>query len=133
MLMGTMKAAAGFLGLTAVALGAFGAHGLKAGLAARGMTEAWNTGAQYHLVHALALLALAAFSTNVALHNARWLSRAAWSWIIGVTLFSGSLYAMGLGAPRQIGAITPLGGIALIVGWACLLVPFRNRGNASEN
>jgi uncharacterized membrane protein YgdD (TMEM256/DUF423 family) len=133
MLIGTMKAAAGVLGITGVTLGAFGAHGLKAKLAARGMTEAWHIGVQYHLVHALALLALTALCMSTSPQNTRWLTRAALAWIVGVVLFSGSLYAMALDGPKQLGFITPLGGTAFLAGWAFLLIPFRETRDASKN
>jgi uncharacterized membrane protein YgdD (TMEM256/DUF423 family) len=117
-----MKTASGFLGLTGVALGAFGAHSLKAKLAANGMAQAWETGVQYHLFHALAVLAVAALSASSASEQcSRWLSRAVWAWIVGVVLFSGSLYFMALGGPKRLGFITPLGGVALLAGWACIL------------
>jgi len=122
-----MKAAAGILGLTGVGLGAFGAHGLKSRLSAAGMSDAWDTAVQYHLIHAVALLALSSFCANRA-HAvvSKRTTIVVWAWIIGVGLFSGSLYSMALGGPRWLGPITPLGGIAFLIGWACLLVPERN-------
>jgi uncharacterized membrane protein YgdD (TMEM256/DUF423 family) len=127
-----MKVAAGILGFTGVALGAFGAHGLKAKLLASGMAEAWATGVLYHLVHALAVLATAALSASPPPERSSpWLSRAIWAWIIGVILFSGSLYLMALGAPKRLGVITPLGGIALLAGWSCLLASSRIAGKNS--
>ena len=128
MLTGRIKAAAGLLGLTGVGLGAFGAHGLKSKLAANGMAQAWETAVQYHLVHTLAVLAVAAVSANAHSEpRSRWLGRAVWSWVIGVILFSGSLYAMALDAPKRLGFITPLGGIALLVGWGCVLASSRRQ------
>jgi uncharacterized membrane protein YgdD (TMEM256/DUF423 family) len=119
MLTGTMKRIAAIMGLTGVALGAFGAHGLKAHLAARGFTDAWEKAVLYHLVHAVALLALSAFCSTRG--NNRWLSRAAWAWTLGVLFFSGSLYALALGGPRPLVYVTPTGGIFLLAGWALLL------------
>jgi uncharacterized membrane protein YgdD (TMEM256/DUF423 family) len=97
--------AAGLLGFTGVALGAFGAHALKETLAANGTTSAWQTAVLYHLIHATALLALPRWP---------WASRC---WIAGVVLFSGSLYWLSLGGPKFLGPITPLGGVALLLGW----------------
>lgn len=132
MLMGTMKTAAGILGLSGVALGAFGAHALKNRLSARGMTEAWSTAVQYHLIHAAALLALTALCVGTGAIPSKKLSVAAWAWIIGVGLFSGSLYFMALGGPRWLWPLTPLGGAAFWVGWACLLIPERNSDAGRE-
>jgi uncharacterized membrane protein YgdD (TMEM256/DUF423 family) len=106
--------AAGILGLTGVALGAFGAHGLKTTLEATGGLENWKTAVFYQLVHAVALLALASRTEIAGRVIGRW-------WVIGVVLFSGSLYALALGAPAKfIWPVTPLGGLALLLGWARL-------------
>jgi len=105
------------LGLLGVGLGAFGAHGLEGaleGLGADELTERlswWETAAQYHLVHAVSICAIAAGL------GARGRG-AALAMALGVLVFSGTLYAMGLGGPRWLGAITPIGGVALMVGWA---------------
>ena len=105
---------AGLLGLTGVALGAFGAHGLKATLETTGGLENWKTAVFYQLVHAVALLALASRNEPAVRVIGRW-------WIIGVVLFSGSLYALALGVPAKfIWPVTPLGGLALLLGWARL-------------
>ena len=105
---------AGLLGLTGVALGAFGAHGLKATLETTGGLENWKTAVFYQLVHAVALLALASRNEPAVRVIGRW-------WIIGVVLFSGSLYALALGVPAKfIWPVTPLGGPALLLGWARL-------------
>jgi uncharacterized membrane protein YgdD (TMEM256/DUF423 family) len=113
-----LLASAGILGALAVAFGAFGAHGLERLLEgapdAVKRTEWWETAALYHLVHAVAV-ALAGWLSE------RKKSRAAvvsgFLFISGIALFSGTLYAMSLGAPRFLGAITPLGGLSLIAGW----------------
>jgi uncharacterized membrane protein YgdD (TMEM256/DUF423 family) len=98
----------------AVALGAFGAHALKATLQTSGMLDAWNKAVLYHFLHAIALMAL-------ALHGAE--NRAAWFLLfVGILLFSGSLYAMALTNIRWLGAITPLGGICFLAGWAWLVI-----------
>jgi uncharacterized membrane protein YgdD (TMEM256/DUF423 family) len=98
----------------AVALGAFGAHALRSTIAAHEMTDAWNKAVLYHFVHALALFALALYGTT---------NRAAW-WLLfaGIFLFSGSLYAMALTNLRWLGAITPLGGLCFLAGWAWLII-----------
>lgn len=114
---------AGLNGFLAVALGAFGAHGLKARLAAlpdgAQRLEWWQTAAHYHLVHALAL-GLAAFLASRLGDGAALPRTAGWAFQVGIVLFSGSLYAMTLGGVRALGAVTPLGGVALLVGWACV-------------
>jgi Uncharacterized small membrane protein len=117
-----MKAVAGIFGLTGVALGAFGAHALKARLAAAGMTDSWDTAVQYHLIHSVALLALAAWASSSATLT-RPYRIAAWTWIVGVVLFSGSIYVLALGGPRALGPVTPVGGVLLLIGWASLLFP----------
>jgi uncharacterized membrane protein YgdD (TMEM256/DUF423 family) len=98
----------------AVALGAFGAHGLKAMLTARDMMGAWEKAVLYQFVHALALLALA------IIPNAN--KPAAMLLLAGVALFSGSLYVMALTNVRALGAITPLGGLCFLAGWGWLVI-----------
>ena len=100
----------------AVALGAFGAHSLRSIIESHGMIEVWNKAVLYHFLHAVALLVL-------ALHGAA--NRGAW-WLLfaGIVLFSGSLYMMAL-IPQVrdwLGAITPLGGLCFLAGWAWLIV-----------
>jgi uncharacterized membrane protein YgdD (TMEM256/DUF423 family) len=102
--------AAALLGAAGVALGAFGAHGLRARLDARAL-EVWETAVRYQLVHAVALLALALSPHAAQLRTAGWLFAA------GIALFSGSLYALALGGPRWLGPVTPLGGLAFLAGW----------------
>ncbi|WP_217494484.1 DUF423 domain-containing protein [Nibricoccus aquaticus] len=127
-----MKAAAGILGLTGLALGAFGAHALKSRLSAAGTLTNWETAVHYHLIHAVALLALAAINTLPASRSARWHDRAALSWIIGACCFSGSLYLMALGGPRWLWPVTPLGGLFLLAGWGCLLVREQSSDSADK-
>lgn len=114
--------AAGLLGVTGVALGAFGAHALKDFLLERGMTTAWETGSRYQLLHAVALLGVAAGLRSATGSAQRWLGRAATCWVAGTALFSGSLYLLAAGGPRWLGPITPLGGLALMAGWICVVV-----------
>ena len=103
--------AAGVLGLTGVALGAFGAHGLRGMLEPAGRLETWKTAVFYQLLHAVALLALSGWSDPAA-------RKIGWCWIIGALFFSGSLYGLALGGPKILGPITPLGGVAFLAGWA---------------
>ncbi len=104
--------AAGFLGLTGIALGAFGAHALKDTLTARGSLPIWQTAVLYHLVHAVALFALPGWTMAGA--RAPWIARC---WTAGIIFFSGSLYWLALGGPKFLGPITPLGGLAFLLGW----------------
>ena len=119
---------AALFGITAVGLGAFGAHGLKDTLLAHSSTAIWQTAALYHLVHSVALLAISLFLAATLAGNAQnavispWFGRAAICWVIGIGLFSGSLYVLALGGPRWLGSVTPLGGVALIAGWGCLFL-----------
>jgi uncharacterized membrane protein YgdD (TMEM256/DUF423 family) len=103
-------------GAAAVALGAFGAHGLKAKLLHSGMLSTWDTAAHYHLTHAVACLALIAWAATCPSRaiKLRW---ATLSWLIGCLLFAGSLYWLALGGPRLLGPITPIGGLCFLVGW----------------
>jgi len=100
----------------AVAAGAFGAHGLKARVSPE-MLAVFETGARYQMYHALGLAA-AAWAAS------RWPGPAAgWAgglFVAGTAIFSGSLYALALGAPRWLGAVTPIGGVAFLAGWAAL-------------
>jgi uncharacterized membrane protein YgdD (TMEM256/DUF423 family) len=115
---------AGLHGFLAVAAGAFGAHGLKAKVASLPPEEAakilgWvETGSRYQLAHAAALLALAALWPRLAPEPA---GAAAQGFAWGALVFSGTLYAMALGAPRWLGAVTPLGGLGLLLGWGALM------------
>ena len=108
-----VAAVAGFL---AVGLGAFAAHGLRNVLSAEYLTV-FQTGVHYQMVHALALLAVAML---LAKNPARSLRIAAWGFTLGILLFSGSLYVLTLSGVRGFGMITPLGGVAFLIGWASL-------------
>jgi uncharacterized membrane protein YgdD (TMEM256/DUF423 family) len=111
----------GLAGASAVMLGAFGAHALREVLDARG-SELWHTAVSYHFWHALAL----ALTVFAAPGRARRIAMV--SFPLGIVVFSGSLYALALGAPRWFGAITPLGGVAFIVGWLALGIAIAPRG-----
>lgn len=101
----------------AVALGAFGAHGLKDTLT-EDMLEVYETGVRYHMYHALALMLLALLSDRIG--DAKLIRVAARLLIAGIILFSGSLYALALSDVKVLGAITPLGGVAFLAGWGCV-------------
>jgi uncharacterized membrane protein YgdD (TMEM256/DUF423 family) len=119
-----MTAAA--LGLLAVAAGAFGAHGLAARVepAALGW---WKTASAYQLAHAVVLTGLAVGDA----YRSPMVRRAFVFFIVGVLVFSGTLYAMTLGGPRWLGMVTPLGGLSLIAGWASLFVEGLRRTDAA--
>ncbi len=102
----------------AVALGAFGAHALKARLAPELLTV-WQTAVQYHAWHALALLAAGLWLRGVA-EPPRSLVAGAWLLLAGIVLFSGSLYALALSGWGTFGAVTPFGGVAWLAAWALL-------------
>lgn len=108
--------AAALLGFAGVAAGAFGAHGLGSRLGAEQLAW-WETAVRYQLVHALAMLAAVIISRQGA--GAPALAAAA-LFAIGCVIFSGTLYAMALGGPRVLGAVTPIGGAAMLAGWLVL-------------
>ncbi|MBC8040470.1 MAG: DUF423 domain-containing protein [Opitutaceae bacterium] len=109
--------AAGALGVSA---GAFGAHALKDILTAAGTLSTWNTAVLYHLIHVPCLLAATLYASANPITNP-WFPRACQCWLLGILLFSGSLYALALGGPKWLGPVTPLGGIFLILGWICVI------------
>jgi uncharacterized membrane protein YgdD (TMEM256/DUF423 family) len=100
----------------AVTLGAFGAHGLRGRLSPE-MLAVFETGVRYHMYHALALILVALVMGRMS----GWLIQTAgWCFIAGIVLFSGSLYALALSGVTILGAVTPIGGLAFLAGWACL-------------
>ena len=99
-------------GFFAVALGAFGAHGLQDLLIKSGRIATWETAAHYHLVHSVVLLLIAALPP---FRRAAW-----WLMLAGVVIFSGTLYTLALTNLTWLGAITPLGGVGLLAGWLAL-------------
>ena len=108
---------AGFFGFTGVAFGAFAAHGLKSRLAADYLVV-FQTGVHYQLIHALALFGVAL----LALHApSRLLVAAGRLFVLGILLFSGSLYLLSLTGVGKLGIITPIGGTAFLAGWACMM------------
>jgi uncharacterized membrane protein YgdD (TMEM256/DUF423 family) len=105
---------AGFLG---VALGAFGAHGLRARLSPD-MLAVFETGVRYHMYHALAIILVGLIAARLD----GWLIRAAgWCFSAGIVLFSGSLYSLSISGITILGAITPFGGLAFLLGWSFLI------------
>jgi len=107
---------AAFFGFTGVALGAFAAHGLKARLSAEYLAI-FHTGVTYQLIHALALFGVAILSVHLPGRLVNW---AGGLFILGILLFSGSLYILTLTGIGKLGIITPLGGTAFLAGWLCL-------------
>jgi uncharacterized membrane protein YgdD (TMEM256/DUF423 family) len=101
-----------------VAAGAFGAHALRAKVEPR-LLEVFETGARYQMYHALGLFAVA---WAVQRFGGALTTTAGWAFVAGTVLFSGSLYAMTFTGIRALGAITPLGGVAFLLGWTCLAV-----------
>jgi uncharacterized membrane protein YgdD (TMEM256/DUF423 family) len=108
---------AAVVGFVGVALGAFGAHGLK-GRISEQLLSAYQTGVLYHLVHAVVLLALALYARASSIS----ITLSAALLLAGIVLFSGSLYAMALSGITRFGMVTPLGGLCFLGGWLSLLV-----------
>lgn len=107
-------------GFLSVAAGAFGAHALKARLGPD-LLAVFETAARYHMYHALALVAVGLLSASrPAGLSPGLLAGAGWAFLVGTLLFSGSLYALALTGVRGLGAITPLGGLGFLTGWALL-------------
>jgi len=107
-----------WMAFAGVALGAFGTHGLR-GKVSEANLEIWRTGVQYHLVHAIALILVGVLMTdpqNKALKNAGWL------FAVGIVIFGGSLYVLAVTDVKALGAITPLGGVCFLAGWALTAV-----------
>jgi uncharacterized membrane protein YgdD (TMEM256/DUF423 family) len=116
-----IAAAAGFL---AVLLGAFGAHGLKEILTQNGTGTIWEKAVFYHFIHAIMLF--------ITAERKPFASGAWWSFLIGIMIFSGSLYVLAVTNLKWLGAITPIGGLSFLVGWAWLFVSAgkNNRANS---
>ncbi len=109
-----------FSGLLAVVLGALGAHAWRDRL--MGAAEAWRTASTYHLAHTVAALAVLAWAASRPPDTAGSLRRVAGWWLAGCLLFSGSIYALALCGPRWLGPVTPIGGLAWMVGWTLLAI-----------
>jgi len=115
----TILILAGILGASAVGIGAFGAHALKNVLEKTGKAEVFETGVKYHFWHVLALLAIALLMEKI---SSTFLQYSAWSFISGILIFSGSLYVLSITGYSKLGAITPIGGLAFILGWVFLVL-----------
>jgi uncharacterized membrane protein YgdD (TMEM256/DUF423 family) len=116
---------AGILGGLAVAIGAFGAHGLEAVLESNGRTETFETAVKYHFYHTLAIFVIGVWQQfEPATKN---LNSAVWMFFIGILIFSGSLYVLSLTGISWLGAITPIGGVAFILGWGLLAFSVKNK------
>jgi uncharacterized membrane protein YgdD (TMEM256/DUF423 family) len=114
----TLGALSGFL---AVAAGAFGAHALRDRLSAD-LLAVFQTGVTYQMYHALALLGVGILLARFSTDGSVWLSAAGWLFVAGSVLFSGSLYLVALSGTTWPGAITPLGGVAFLLGWLALAI-----------
>jgi len=108
---------AGVAGMLAVAAGTFGAHGLE-GRIDPDLLHTWEIGVRYHAYHAVAILALAGVLERLGRPG----RAAVWAFAIGIVVFSGSLYALALSGRTWLGAITPIGGVSLVVGWVLIAV-----------
>lgn len=102
-----------------VALGAFAAHGLRSRLTPE-ILAVFETGVRYHMYHALALLAVSAAADRWP--ESSWPGVAGWLFVAGIVVFSGSLYGLALTGQRWLGAVTPVGGIAFMLGWVTLAI-----------
>jgi len=110
------------LGFLGVAAGSFGAHGLKSLLEANGQSANWETAVRYCLFHALALILVGALAALPQAAASRGLITAAgWNFLLGTLIFSGFLATLALSGIRILGAIVPIGGVLMLVGWTCLV------------
>jgi uncharacterized membrane protein YgdD (TMEM256/DUF423 family) len=105
------------LGALGVMVGAFGAHALSKMLTETGRTATFETAVKYQMYHTLALLVTALL---LGRYTSKWFEYAGWSYLTGIFIFSGSLYILCLSNVGKWGAVTPFGGLALIIGWVCL-------------
>jgi uncharacterized membrane protein YgdD (TMEM256/DUF423 family) len=105
----------------AVAAGALGAHALRAQISAD-MLQVFQTGVTYQMYHALALVAVGILLARFSSDGSMWLTAAGWLFVAGSVLFSGSLYALALSGATVLGAITPVGGVAFLIGWLALAI-----------
>jgi uncharacterized membrane protein YgdD (TMEM256/DUF423 family) len=104
----------------AVLLGAFGAHALKKVLSAE-MLAIYKTGVEYQFYHALGLLLIGLIGFQI---DSKWLRWSGILLVVGIILFSGSLYALSISGVKFLGAITPIGGLSFVAGWICLIIAF---------
>lgn len=117
---------AGISGTLAVGLGAFGAHSLEVLLIQNGRLDTFQTAVNYHFYHTLALLGIGVLAKVKP--DWKGISFTAWNMVLGILIFSGSLYVLSLTGITWLGAITPLGGLAFILGWSSLVyLSFKNK------
>lgn len=109
---------AGINGFIAVSLGAFAAHGLRERITPE-LLNTFQTGAQYHMYHSLALFGVGLLA--ISFPNVNLIKISGYLFMAGIVLFSGSLYVLSLSGIRWLGAITPIGGVAFLAGWGCLV------------
>lgn len=105
-------------GFIAVAFGAFGAHGLE-GKITESKLETWNTAVQYQMFHTIAILAVGMLMQKISASSLQW---AGWMFFIGIIIFSGSLYLYSVTSIKTFAMITPIGGVAFLIGWVLLAV-----------
>lgn len=110
---------AAVLGVLGVGLGAFGAHGLRAKITPESLAV-YQTGVQYHLIHTVAIVLAALLTDRLAATN--WVLLAGWFFFAGIIVFSGSLYILAISGQRRWGAVTPIGGLLFLAGWALLAI-----------
>lgn len=107
-------------GFVGVSLGAFGAHGLEDLLITNHAVDIWETAVSYQMWHALALILVGILACQGKARPA-----AGWCFAAGILIFSGTLYGIGFGGPRWLGAVTPIGGLSLLAGWVLLALPVK--------
>lgn len=117
-----MIQAGALLGTLAVALGAFGAHALKATLEASGRADTFETAVKYQFYHALALVLIGVLLSRADGDAIKWLNWSGYAFAVGVLIFSGSLYTICFTGITRFGAVAPIGGVLMIVGWVLLFL-----------
>lgn len=117
-----MIQAGALLGTLAVALGAFGAHALKATLEASGRADTFETAVKYQFYHALALVLIGVLLSRADGDAIKWLNWSGYAFAVGVLIFSGSLYTICFTGITKFGAVAPIGGVLMIVGWVLLFL-----------
>ncbi len=111
--------AGAILGALAVGIGAFGAHALKASLEASGRIDTFETAVKYQFYHALALVLVAILQQTMP---SKFLNYAGYAFIVGTVIFSGALFAICFTGIKAFGAVAPIGGVGMIIGWVCLFL-----------
>jgi uncharacterized membrane protein YgdD (TMEM256/DUF423 family) len=117
-----MLQAGALLGTIAVALGAFGAHALKGTLEASGRADTFETAVKYQFYHAIALVLIGVLLSRAEGDAIKWLNWSGYSFAVGVVIFSGSLYTICFTGITKFGAVAPIGGVLMIVGWVLLFL-----------